>query len=100
MDDQLVEIDTRTFAVSRRFDLSGPAVAGAASAPPPDAHTAHGAGAHAAPTCSPTWAQPSADGSAVYVACNKTNEIVEIDAAGWRVARRFPAGDGVYNLAV
>jgi DNA-binding beta-propeller fold protein YncE len=52
------------------------------------------------PTCSPTWAQPSADGSRIYVACNKTSDIVEIDVASWRMLRRIPAGDGVYNLAI
>ena len=51
-------------------------------------------------SCSPTWAQPSADGSKIYVACNKANDIVEIDAASWTMKRRIPAGDGVYNLAV
>lgn len=50
--------------------------------------------------CSPTWAQPSPDGTRVWVACNKSSEIVEIDAAAWSLARRIPAGDGVYNLAV
>ena len=34
------------------------------------------------------------------MACNKSNEIVEIDSNSWRVLRRFPARDGVYNLAV
>jgi DNA-binding beta-propeller fold protein YncE len=52
------------------------------------------------PGCSPTWAQPSADGRMVYVACNKTSDIVEIDVASWRMTRRIPAGAGVYNLAV
>jgi DNA-binding beta-propeller fold protein YncE len=51
-------------------------------------------------TCSPTWAQPSADGRRVFVACNKTSDIAEIDAASWTLVRRLPAGDGVYNLAV
>jgi len=50
-------------------------------------------------SCSPTWAQPSADGSKVFVACNKSSDIVEIDVASWTMTRRFPAGDGVYNLA-
>jgi DNA-binding beta-propeller fold protein YncE len=50
--------------------------------------------------CSPTWAQPSPDGQKVYVACNKSNEIVEIDFATWAVTRRWSAGDGVYNLGV
>ncbi|HWX42356.1 MAG TPA: YncE family protein, partial [Blastocatellia bacterium] len=40
------------------------------------------------------------DGSSIYVACNKSSEIVEIDAANWKLMRRIPAGPGVYNLAV
>jgi DNA-binding beta-propeller fold protein YncE len=51
-------------------------------------------------SCSPTWAQPTPDGRRVFVACNKANEIAEIDVAGWTLTRRIPAGDGVYNLAV
>jgi DNA-binding beta-propeller fold protein YncE len=50
--------------------------------------------------CSPTWAQPTPDGRRVFVACNKSSEIAEIDVAGWTLTRRLPAGDGVYNLAV
>jgi DNA-binding beta-propeller fold protein YncE len=100
MDDQLVEIDTRTFGVARRFSVdkgqeqelaNGPATEHTAHSAPRTAHT---------PTCSPTWAQPSADGSRVYVACNKSNEILEIDVSRWTLARRFAAADGVYNLAV
>jgi DNA-binding beta-propeller fold protein YncE len=53
-----------------------------------------------APTCSPTWVQPSADGSRIWVACNKPSEIVEIDVASWTLTRRIPAGEGVYNMAV
>jgi DNA-binding beta-propeller fold protein YncE len=51
-------------------------------------------------SCSPTWAQPSADGKFVLVACNKSDEIVEIDVASWKVTRRIAARPGVYNLAV
>ena len=51
-------------------------------------------------SCSPTWAQPSPDGARVWVACNKSSDIVEIDAKTWTLARRIPAGPGVYNLAV
>lgn len=86
MDDMLVEVDTRTFGVSRVLAL-------------PEAHHSSRPTPHA-PTCSPTWAQPSADGSRVYVACNKSNEILEIDVDRWALARRLPAADGVYNLAV
>ena len=97
MDDQLVELDTRTFGVSRRFGLAkgkeGPITQYA-----PAQHAAHGAMTPA--SCSPTWAQPSADGGKVYVACNKADQIVEIDVGSWEITRRFPTGRGPYNLAV
>ena len=51
-------------------------------------------------TCSPTWAQPSADSRKIFVACNKADEIVEIDRETWTISRRLPTGRGVYNLAV
>jgi DNA-binding beta-propeller fold protein YncE len=103
MDDLVVEIDARLFELSRSFRVAKGAEQGFTGLPPAMAshtgHTSPGA-AHPEPSCSPTWAQPSADGSLVYVACNKSNEIVEIDAGTWTLRRRFPAGDGVYNLAV
>jgi DNA-binding beta-propeller fold protein YncE len=104
MDDQLVEIDTRTFEVSRRFGLArgkeGPVAL--APLPPMDEHAMHvtgGRGPMPPATCSPTWAQPSADGERVYVACNKADVIVEIDREQWAVTRRFGTGRGPYNLA-
>ncbi len=51
-------------------------------------------------SCSPTWAQPSFDGARVFVACNKADEILEIDTKSWAVSRRLKTGRGVYNLAV
>ena len=111
MDDMLVEIDTRKLAVSRHFFLrkgqergmDGPIVATAGAV----SHTSHDMGGHGLEppkpgdvSCSPTWAQPAADGSKIYVACNKASEIVEVDAASWSITRRWPAGEGVYNLAV
>lgn len=82
-------------------------MAGAPRAGHAGTHTAAGAGARGpgAPlagdvACAPTWAQPSWDGAKLYVACNGSNEIVEIDVQSWSLARRIPAGDGVYNLAV
>jgi len=114
MDDMLVEIDTRTFKVSRHFLLTKGKEMGM-DGPPHASDTAavghdmggHDMGGHGLEppkpgdiSCSPTWAQPSADGSSIYVACNKSSEIVEIDAANWKLMRRIPAGPGVYNLAV
>src|SRR4029434_1640056 len=51
-------------------------------------------------SCSPTWAQPSADGASIYVACNKSSEIVGINANTWQQVRRIPARAGVYNLGI
>jgi DNA-binding beta-propeller fold protein YncE len=51
-------------------------------------------------TCSPTWAQPSANGAVVFVACNKADEIVAVDRASWSITRRLATGRGPYNLAV
>ncbi|HSA54301.1 MAG TPA: hypothetical protein VLE53_01300 [Gemmatimonadaceae bacterium] len=124
MDDELVEIDTRTFEVSRRFSLAkgreGPRPAqgdemlrmwiegahavsqGKTSDPADVGYAAMGGHKHemVPNTCSPTWAQPSVDGRFVYVACNKADEIVEVDRAAWRVTRRFATGRGPYNVAV
>jgi DNA-binding beta-propeller fold protein YncE len=104
MDDELVEIDAGKLAVSRRFMLrkgeergiDGAPSASSAARAAPAAHDGHGT---VAPTCSPTWAQPSVDGRTVWVACNKANDLVEIDVASWTMRRRIPAGDGIYNLA-
>lgn len=121
MDDQLVEIDTRSFAVARRFSLAkgkeGP-VSGAMadhaghdmptvtkpdstkSAAPVQMDMTQGHGMTMTSSCSPTWAQPSADGAVVFVACNKSDEIIEVNRASWSITRRMPTGRGPYNLAV
>ena len=118
MDDQLVEIDARAFKVSRRFSLAkgkeGPLPAedehamhatpagGMAKAPVDPAEVGYNGMKHvmAPNSCSPTWAQPSADGAKVFVACNKADEVIEVDRATWAISRRFKMGRGPYNLAV
>ncbi len=93
MDDMLAEIDTQKFDVSRTFMLTAGKEMGMDGAPRAQMKMSD-------LTCVPTWAQPSNNGSEIYVACNKSNEIVVIDAATWKLSRRFPAGNGVYNLAM
>ena len=115
MNDVLIELDAQTFKVSRHFMLTkgsehGSTGAMGAMAGEHMAHDAKGVdamGGHGMTppkpgdvSCSPTWAQPSADGSRIFVACNKSSDIVEIDAATWKLVRHIPTGDGVYNLAV
>jgi YVTN family beta-propeller protein len=114
MDDLLVEIDTQTLKVSRHFLLTKGRELGMSGAPAtakmkttPAGGMKHmdisGHGMEVPKpgdvSCSPTWAQPSVSGSSIFVACNKSDEIVEVDATKWKVARRIPARAGVYNLA-
>ena len=116
MDDQLVEIDTRTFEVSRRFSVATGAELTGRVPPPivtgPNGLTRgatgmeRGAGmdhaGHEAmePSCSPTWVQPAPDDRTLYVACNKSDEILVVDRASWRMERKFPAGRAPYNLGI
>lgn len=101
MDDTLVEIDTRALKVSRKFSLTqnhthmpgmpGMKDTGGHGMEPPKPGDN---------SCSPTWAEPSANGSSIFVACNKSSEIVEISASSWKIVRRIPARPGVYNLDI
>lgn len=110
MDDLLVEVDTNSLKVSRHFVVTKGKESGMNGSPASHAmspHSAQDIGGHGMEppkpgdtSCSPTWAQPSSDGKFVLVACNKSDEIVEIDAASWKVTRRIAARPGVYNLAV
>lgn len=113
VDDMLVEIDTRTFKVARHFIVTKGKEVGISGAPKAQPHPAgmHSPSKHSgghgmeAPkpgdvSCQPTWAQPSIHGSAIYIACNASSEIVEINAGTWKLVRRIPARAGVYNLAI
>lgn len=105
MDDALVEIDTNTLRVARHFILTKGKEHGGAGLPPvvaiaASAHAGHGSEGPASQSCSPTWAQPSADGRSVFVACNGSSELVDIDVSAWTVKRRIAARNGIYNLAV
>jgi DNA-binding beta-propeller fold protein YncE len=127
MDDQLVEIDARRFAVSRRFFLG----AGREGPLEPDdlgfhadlverrgAHADHADHADRADprtqpdrtrlphehayhaTCSPTWVQPAHAGDRIWVACNASDQVLEISFDEWAVTRRFATGRGPYNVDV
>ena len=101
---QLVEIDTRTFQVTKRFSVA-PGHEGALALDDVGAVTGHAAhdGAPNPTICSPTWAAPARGERAnrfVYVPCNRNGEILEIDVASDRVTRRFATGRAPYNLDV
>jgi DNA-binding beta-propeller fold protein YncE len=101
MNDLLVEIDTENMKVSRSFRVSAGKEQGYSAMPQEKIEQHEGMPMNMAGiTCNPTWAQPSSDGTRVYVACNKSNDIVEVDSKEWKLVRRIPAGNGVYNLGV
>jgi len=115
MDDQLVEVDALSMEPSRRFSVSqgregplptelergGPGTGD----PDPDAAAAPPAaglrlpGTSSGMTCAPTWASPSENGRWIWVACNGTDEIHEVDLEGWRLRRTFRTGRGPYQVA-
>src|SRR5690349_1879694 len=109
MDDTLVEIDTHSFKVTRHFIVTKNKEMGITGSPAlhstSSTHAMPGMSGHGSEppkpgdnSCSPTWAEPSADGSSVFVACNASSEIVEINTNTWQLVRRIPARNGVYNL--
>ncbi len=118
MNDLLVEIDTRSFEVSRMFSVApgseGPfestadlmtSETGGISEMDHSAmgHEMGGMDHGAFPMsngCSPTWAEPSADGETLFVACNRGHRILEIDREQWTVIRSFETGQAPYNLEV
>jgi DNA-binding beta-propeller fold protein YncE len=111
MDDMLVEIDTRTLKATRHFIVTKNQENGMTGPPgprmSPEIHTLHGNAGHGSEppkpddnSCSPTWAEPSADGPSIYVACNGSSDIVEVNAKTWALVRRIPARPGVYNLDI
>ncbi|HUE83879.1 MAG TPA: hypothetical protein VMM84_17380, partial [Pyrinomonadaceae bacterium] len=100
MDGLLIEIDTRTLKVSRHFLLTKGKEIGSGGLPNVKAASAdaakHDMSGHGMEppklgdgSCSPTWAQPAIDGSSIFVACNKSSEIVEIDSETWKMKRRI-----------
>ena len=98
MDDMLVEIDTRSLKVTQQFALTKTGSINSSAK-----HTGgHGMEAPKPgdKSCSPTWAEPTVDGSSVYVACNSSSEIVEVNTRDWQIVRRIAAGAGVYNLDI
>lgn len=104
MDDLLVEIDAERMKLTRTFRLSAGKEQGFAGMAPKvetgEKRAEHAGMNMSATTCQPTWAQPSVDGKRVFVACNKSNEIVEVDSGSWTLMKRIPAASGVYNLGV
>ena len=94
LDDQMVEIDTRTFEVTRRFSVAVGAERGIPTEWVADPET-HGPRKRRTNSCGPTWAEPSVDGSKIFVACNKGDRLLQIDAKSWSLDRVLETGRGI-----
>ena len=98
MTDELIQIDTRSLNVTKRFKLAQ------------NQHTMHANASHqnnAAghdmkhnPVEKPTWAHPHPSKPLVYVAANGSDEVIEVDVENWKVNRRFKTSRAPYNLEI
>lgn len=90
MTDKLMQISTTSLNISKRFNLVNGKTTQSAS------------GSMPAPQCKPTWADPHPGKNLVYVACNGSDVIKEIDTDNWQITRTFETGQGTapYNLEV
>lgn len=96
MTDELMQVNTATMEVAKRFDL----VEGSSEKSTGMNSEQNHSHMHANPTCKPTWVDPHPNKSLVYVACNGSDTIVEINTSDWEVTRRFKTGKAPYNLEV
>lgn len=95
MTDELMEINAVTMQVSRRLNV----VDNNQSRP---MKMKSGDGQMMKPECKPTWADPHPTKDLVYIACNGSDVILEVNSESWKVERTFKAGKGSapYNLEV
>lgn len=81
-------------------EMGGEDRASQAGPPMIERHFRHHGAPAGGPVCGPTWVVSSHDDRHLYVACNKHDQVLEIDAADLKVVRRFDTGSGPYNLDV
>ncbi|MFU8811717.1 MAG: YncE family protein [Balneolaceae bacterium] len=98
MTDELMEIDAFTLEMSRRLPLTDTPSSMHAG------HHSHGHGQETAEpmqhaTVSPTWASPHPFEPYVYIAGNRSNEILAVNRESWQVKHRWStSARGPYNL--
>jgi DNA-binding beta-propeller fold protein YncE len=102
MSDELFEIDTVTFEVTRTLHLSTSDDAAAPEHASHDmaGHEGHGQHHGHAPKAKPTWVFPHPSSDHVYVALNGAEQVVEVDTEAWAITRRFETAKGPYNVEV
>ncbi len=104
MTDELMQVNTVSMEISNRLNVAEGSERRSMGMNPDmqagsDSGTQHHA-MHSSPQCKPTWADPHPNKQLVYVACNGSDSIVEVDTKNWKVSRRFASGKAPYNLEV
>lgn len=96
MTDELIQVNTTSMQVTKRMNIAESGNSRSMGMNPDMNHR----GMHEKPKCKPTWADPHPSKNLVYVACNGSDTIVEVNTSGWNVERRFKTGKAPYNLEV
>jgi DNA-binding beta-propeller fold protein YncE len=106
--DEILEIDTNTFAISRRVRIGkGHEMAGGDHAKMDHAAAAATAATQQPPAdpygllkkeCAGTFVSVSPDDKTLYVACNYGNSVQVWDAASLTLVKEIPVGVGAYNV--
>lgn len=96
MTDELMQVNTTSMKIAKRFNVAEGKSERSMGMNPEMNHK----GMHAKPKCKPTWVDPHPGKNLVYVACNGSDTIVEINTSEWEVTRRFETGKAPYNLEV
>lgn len=96
MTDELMQINTTSMEISKRINVAEGGHKKSIGVNPDMNHSSM----HAKPECKPTWADPHPTKKLVYVACNGSDSIAEVNTETWEVTRRFKTGKAPYNLEV
>lgn len=96
MTDELMQVNTTSMEIEKRFKLDEGSDHKSMGMNPDRDHSTM----HAKPTCKPTWVDPHPVNDMVYVACNGSDTILEINTSDWEITRQFQTGKGPYNLEV
>ena len=96
MTDELMQVNTTSMEVEKRYSLAGDNARKSMDMNQKMNHSKM----HKKPKCKPTWVDPHPKNNLVYVACNGSDTILEINTASWEIARQFKTGKAPYNLEV
>lgn len=97
MTDELIQLNTTSMEISKRMNVAS---GGGKQSMRMNPNMDHSSMQHGKPKCKPTWADPHPAKKLVYVACNGSDNIVEVNTSDWQVTRRFETGKAPYNLEV